>query len=126
MFYSRISSTQLTDGTIHKCVRSPSARECRQNGLKPRNNVERKLDRKKKWIIQNDVFLLVSTTDNRKTISNFHPTKFRSVQNTMGQITGKSTKGDGGGGFKEGFFFFFIYNIKNDGGFDRFTILRHV
>ena len=41
MFYSRISSTQLTDGTIHKCVRSPSARECRQNGLKTRRNILR-------------------------------------------------------------------------------------
>lgn len=57
--------------------------------------------------------MLVSTTDNRKTISNFHPTKFRSVQNTMGQITGeKARRVTVGVGLKKRFFFFFIYNIK--------------
>lgn len=73
--------------------------------------------------------LLVSTTDNRKTISNFHPTKCRSVQNTMGQSKRKSTKGEGWRwewDWKRRDQFFFIYNIKNDGGFDRYTILRNV
>jgi hypothetical protein len=45
----------------------------------------------------------------------------------MGQITGeKARRVTVGVGLKKRFFFFFIYNIKNDGGFDRFTILRHV